>query len=91
MLQRLIVIALVAGAGYWYYTGPYQDRVNPDYATQLENNAADLSECIKSSSYRTSLSGEGPDASAVEAACAEELNLYEDGGRWHSYSATRPD
>ena len=91
MLQRLIVIIVVAAAGYWYWTGPYQDRTNPNYATQLDNNDAAMSECIKSTTYKTGLTGQGPNTDNVEATCAEELELYEDEGRWHSYGATRPD
>ncbi|NND67576.1 MAG: hypothetical protein HKN19_08315 [Halioglobus sp.] len=90
MLQRLIGIILVAGAGYWYWTGPYQDKVNPDYARQLDNNDAAVSECIKSTTYKTGLTGQGPDAASAEANCAEQLNLYEEEGRWHSYGTTRP-
>jgi len=91
MLQRLIVIVLVAGAGYWYWTGPYQDRVEPDYAQQLERNERALSQCIKNTTYQSGVTGRGPDAGSVEATCARELDLYKDEGRWHSYSATRPD
>lgn len=90
MLQRLIIIALVAGAGYWYWTGPYQNRVNPDYATQLQNNEKAMSECIKSTTYRAGVTGQGPGAESADAKCAEELGLYQEKGRWHSYSATRP-
>ncbi len=91
MLQRLVLIALVVGAGYWYWSGPYQEKVNPDYTRQLDNNAAAISECIKNTTYRTGLTGQGPDAESVEATCAEQLNLYEEDGRWHSYGAARPD
>lgn len=91
MLQRLIVILLVAGAAYWYWSGPYQDSANPDYATQLDNNAKALSDCIRNAAYRAGRTATGTGAEGAEAACAEELGLYNEDGRWHSYSATRPD
>ena len=39
MIGKLFTLAFIIGAIYWYYTGPYQDRVNPSYETKLENYA----------------------------------------------------
>lgn len=91
MLQRIVGILLVAGAGYWYWTGPYQAKVNPDYAQQLRNNDNAISQCIKNKTYKAGVTGQGPGAESVEAYCAEELDFYKEDGRWHSYDATRPD
>ncbi|MCB1846212.1 MAG: hypothetical protein KDI04_02205 [Halieaceae bacterium] len=87
MLGRLISIAIIAAAAYWYWTGPYQQRVNPSYEQKLRNNADEMRLCIRSGNYQLGATGVG--AGNVEQRCAEKLNLYQHEGQWHSYDDVR--
>ena len=89
MLQRLLVLGIVFGAAYWYWQGPYQQKVNPDYATVLDQNDEKMAACVRAKLYRTGVTGEGPNASAAEEGCASELNLYQSEGCWHNYKTSR--
>ena len=46
MLQRIVTVAIIAGLGYWYWTGPYRERTNPTYGETLQQNARAMEECI---------------------------------------------
>lgn len=85
MLQRLVIFALLAGAAYWYWQGPYQAKTNPDYATILDQNDEKMSSCIRTTLYGTGTTGVGPNAESAEEECAKEYNLYRQEGRWHNF------
>ena len=87
MLGRLISIAMIAAAAYWYWTGPYQERVNPNYEQKLRKNAEDMRLCIRSGNYQLGATGVGN--GNVEQRCAEKFNLYQHEGQWHSYDDVR--
>lgn len=91
MLQRLVIIALLAAAVYWYWQGPYQTKTNPDYATVLDQNDEKMASCVRSALYRTGTTGVGPDAEGAHENCAREYNLYRHKGRWHSFGMDRPN
>ena len=59
MLGRLFTIAMIAAAAYWYWTGPYQERVNPNYEQKLRKNAEDMRLCIRSGNYQLGATGVG--------------------------------
>lgn len=90
MLQRLIAIAMIAAAGYWYWQGPYQERINPSYETFLEQNKQRMAQCTRGKAYQLGATGSGVDGEAAKKECAEELNVYWEDGNWHSYSRARP-
>ena len=46
MLQRIITVALLAGVGYWYWSGPYQERVNPTPEKKLLQNSKNMLSCF---------------------------------------------
>ena len=94
MLERIIAIAVVLGAAYWYWSGPYQDKVNPPYDMLLQQNKENMEKCVRTKMFAAGTGGTGGTGSSVKSAernCAKELNMYDDeDGRWHSYEATRP-
>ena len=47
MVGRLLMLAAIIGAAYWYWTGPYQAKTNPDYDAVLEQNTRDMGECMR--------------------------------------------
>jgi hypothetical protein len=89
MVGRIITLALLLAAGYWYWSGPYQARTRPDYRQSLEHNAETMRLCVHSRNYRAGATGQG--TADPEAACAMEHNLYRHEGQWHSYDRVRPD
>jgi hypothetical protein len=88
MLQRILTLAIVAALGYWYWSGPYKERVNPSYEQKLRHNAKAMRDCIYRKNYAanrtTSIVGD------LQETCMQELNLYQsDDGQWHSYDDVR--
>ena len=86
-MGRLLALAAIVAAAYWYWSGPYQAKVNPDYAQQLEANAEKMRLCIHGINYQLGATGEGE--GNAEKRCAEKYNLYPHDGKWHSYDAVR--
>ena len=89
MVQRIRALALVIAGGYWYWAGPYQERVNPNYQQKLRQNDEAMRDCMYRKNYaasRTMTSAGDP-----EETCSNELNLYQSEGRWHSYDEARQD
>lgn len=87
MLGKMITIALLLGLAYWYWSGPYQARVNPNYEQRLEENAEKMRVCIRSENYRAGATGVG--TGSPEENCARKYNLYREDGRWYSYDDVR--
>lgn len=91
MVKSLILAAVIVGAAYWYWTGPYQAARNPDYAATLRQNDEKMAECVRAGNYKLGATGSGPGPELIKQQCAEKYNLYEEEGRWHSYDRARPD
>lgn len=89
MLKNIIPLAIIIGVAYWYWSGPYQEKNNPSYAQKLEVNNDAMSKCLFGKSYASG-AGRGS-AGDPGQQCAKKLNLYEEGGQWHSYDDIRPD
>jgi hypothetical protein len=89
MVGRILMLAIVIALGYWYWTGPYQERSNPTYEQKLRQNARAMSDCIARKHYAdTRMVSSGGD---LEERCMRELKLYEEDGQWHSYDDVRED
>jgi hypothetical protein len=88
MLQRILTVALLLGVGYWYWSGPYQQRVNPGYEQKLRANAENMRQCIRGANYRLGATGTGE--GNPEERCAAKFNVYQQDGQWHSYDDVRP-
>ena len=90
MLQRIIIIAILAGSAWWYWQGPYQARTNPSYEQVLQDNDARMAECLRGEAYRLGVTGKGASQEQAEELCADKFNVYFEDGHWHSYNRTRP-
>ena len=85
MLERLVIAAIIIGAGYWYYTGPYQAQTDPNEGQQLQTLQEEVARCIKSKDYKQGATGDS-EGDPTEL-CAREFNVFmHDDGLWHSYS-----
>lgn len=89
MLSRLISLVLIAGAAYWYWSGPYQASKNPSYEKRLEENELNMSRCMRGKAFAAGATGESE--GDPEELCASKYNLYQHNDRWHSYDDSRPD
>ena len=91
MFERIILLAAVIGAAYWYWSGPYQDKINPSYEAVLKTNAEDMALCMRGAAYKLGATGGGSDSTLAEQECAKQYNLYKYEGRWHRYDMKRPN
>jgi hypothetical protein len=91
VFERILLLAAIIGACYWYWSGPYQARTNPSYEALLKKNSEDMDLCTRGAAYQLGATGSGSGAEIAEQNCAEKYNLYEYEGRWHSYGVKRPD
>lgn len=89
MFSKLLTLAVIIGACYWYWSGPYQERLNPGIEKRLEINTRNMRECIYGLNYKAGSTGESE--GNPQEACAEKFNLYQHEGQWHSYDDIRPD
>ena len=46
-MGELIAIAILLGAGYWYWSGPYQAARPSPEETQLHRNAENMRKCMR--------------------------------------------
>ena len=81
MFRNLLTLVVVAGLGYWYYTGPYQDRTNPSREAQLQDNAKKMELCLRGEAYARGTTGEGS-LDATER-CAQRHGLVRIEGAWY--------
>jgi hypothetical protein len=91
VLERIIMFAVIVGAAYWYWSGPYQEKINPGYEVTLDQNDENMKRCIRGAAYKQGTTGGGVGGSTASKQCAEKFNLYELDGHWHSYDTARPD
>lgn len=88
MLSRIITLAVIIGAGWWYYTGPWQAQRNPDYETRKARLQEDIKNCILAKERKISMTGQFD--GVPEEVCAEQFNAYRaDSGEWYSYDEPR--
>ena len=90
-IVRFLVFVAIVWFIYWYWSGPWQEKVNPSYEAILEDNAEKMDLCVRGAAYQRGATGMGPGERAAQEQCAQELNLYELDGRWHSHDMARPD
>jgi len=81
---RLLTIAILVAAGYWYWSGPYQQQRNPDTAHKLEADLEKMRQCVRGMNYKVGATGIGE--GNPEEICAEKFNLYYYEGEWRSNS-----
>ena len=91
MLQNIFLLAITAGAVYWYWSGPYQEQINPGYETIVKQNDENMAQCTRADAYKRGATGAGIGSKDSEEQCAEKFNVYKHEGHWHRYDMTRPD
>jgi hypothetical protein len=89
MINRIVWLLIIGAAGYWYWTGPYQQGSGGTYEDKLKVNAENMELCTRGESYRAGATGEAN--GDPEENCAQRYNLYQDKGKWHSYDDVRPE
>ena len=89
MPVRLLTYLAIIAAGYWYWSGPYQDKGLSSYETQLQENTDNMMLCIRGKNYKAGATGFGD--GSPEEMCAKRYNLYTHDGQWYSYDAARKD
>jgi hypothetical protein len=82
VIGRLLTIAILLAAGYWYWTGPYQRQHNPDSEQQLQQAIEGMRECIRGKNYKAGATG--VNEGNAEEICADKFNLYLYEGEWRS-------
>ena len=85
--KTLILLAVVALAGYWYYQDVYLAN-RGSVEQQWRNNEMALDKCVKQETTMAAAAGMAGVAMSLEDAtdyCAGELNLYRGDGRWKKY------
>ena len=82
MLGRLLSIAVLVAAAYWYWSGPYQQQRNPDAAQQLKIDLENMRQCVRGQNYKVGATGVGD--GNPEEICAQRFNLYYYEGEWRS-------
>jgi hypothetical protein len=91
-MGKLIVIVILLGGGYWYWSGPYQaGRPSPEEA-QLQRNAENMRKCMRqeaSMQGSAGMAGVGGIADGGEQLCADKFSLYQRDGQWHSRGSDR--
>ena len=80
MLGRLLTIAILVAAGYWYWSGPYQVQHNPDADERFKADIESFHQCIRGMHYKSGATGEI--GGNPEEVCAEKFNLYFYEGEW---------
>ena len=88
MLSKWITPLLLLVAGYWFWTGPYQEMQSQSYEDSLRRNAENMQRCIDAEGLAGSLNGRSERPKDV---CARKYKLYFEDGYWHSYEVERPE
>jgi len=87
VIGRLLTIAMLIAAGYWYWSGPYQSQHHPDASEKLHKNIESMRDCIRGMNYKVGATGIS--AGDPEQICAEKFNLYLYEGQWRSTDELR--
>jgi hypothetical protein len=87
-MVKWIVLAVVVGAGYWYWNGPYHAGRPDSDEMRLRENAEKMRKCMRreaSMAGAAGIAGVGGIADDGEQLCADKYNLYKHEGQWHNY------
>lgn len=91
VIIRILLFGAIVATGYWYWSGPWQEKVNPSYETILEQNEENMKLCMRGAAFELGATGFGSATEVAQAECAEKYNLYEADDRWHRHDIPRPD
>jgi len=88
MLRNIVLLLVIAGAGYWYWSSQGPDARRAAEQQRLEENSRQMQRCInreRSMNAAAGLGGAGGMGGVAEdakALCAEKLGLYFAEGQW---------
>jgi hypothetical protein len=89
-MTKLIMLAIIIGAGYWYWSGPYQQGGGQTLEEHLRENRNIMRRCMKREATlggAAGLAGVGGVTDGAETLCANENNLYKRDGEWYTKTA----
>ena len=87
--MKLVLYGAIIAAGYWYWSGPYQEGRQSGYDKQLEDNNEKMVMCVRGKNYNAGATGKV--SGSPEVVCAQEYNFYQKNGQWYSYDSIRRD
>ncbi|MFV8816564.1 hypothetical protein [Haliea sp. E17] len=83
MIKLAIIVALVA-AGYWYYSGAWQARMQTP-EQQAQDNARLMERCMREEGRMAAgagLAGMASETGDLQTLCADKLALQMRDGQW---------
>jgi len=87
MVRNLVVVLVIAGAGFWYWSNKGPDDRPSAEQQRLDDNASRMQRCIHREQSMNAAAGPGGVGGIVGDAkeiCAEKLGLYFAEGHWQS-------
>jgi len=87
MFGKAVVLLAIIAAGYWYWSGPYQQGGSTRGDRQLHENAKNMERCMRqeaSMNAASGMAGGAVGAGDPEALCAQKYGLYQHEGQWLS-------
>ena len=88
-MGKLVVILVLIGLAYWYWSGWHQKSTEALEGDQLKANAVIMQRCINEEQRMQSAGGVagladvGSAGTDAEKACAQKNNLHERDGNWY--------
>jgi Tfp pilus assembly protein PilE len=88
-MLRLVVVLILAGVGYWYWSGPYQSSKPTKSEKRLQENALTMQRCIDQERRMQTAGGvagvadAGSSGADAERLCAGKHRLRLQDGQWH--------
>ena len=89
-MAKFVVLLALVGAGYWYWSGPYQESRQSSPTVQLRENAEIMQRCIaqegrmQSTGGLAGLADVGSSGEDAERLCAAKNNLVKRDGAWYA-------
>jgi len=85
MIRNLVVLLVIVGAGYWYWSSLGPESRRAAQQQHLEENDHRMQRCVKQEESMNAvggLGGTGGIAGGAEEFCAKKLGLYLAEGHW---------
>jgi len=89
-MAKFVVLLALVGAGYWYWSGPYQETRQVAPSDQHRKHADIMQRCIAQEGRMQSAGGLGGLADVgssgedAERVCAAKNNLVKRDGQWYA-------
>jgi len=90
MVRNLVVLLVIVGAGYWYWSSLGPESRRAAQQQRLDENDRRLQRCIKQEESMNAvggLGGVGGVAGGAEEICADKLGLHFAEGHWRERDA----